>query len=291
MSIFDTSVPTVAVLNDLFDVLTLDNCSQESSRCAKELDFYKRSRFILTSSERLRQDVFKKVSLDDTRVFAISTIWPSGALSELSEDINYVKEFDWDTAAQNTLEILENLLGTSQSSKSCNQQRCYLNNEVIVADLIQNVARISGGDISESEMRTFSKLIVKNFAPRNIKKKIILDISILHLNDDRTGIQRVNRALLVSLLCRHNKDYDIILVYFDFIKKQYYLPFEFYYKISGKFSSLDFKDIEVNYYLGDIYVGLDILLDDIDIYDSMYREMQCNGVTINYFLHNFSVFL
>jgi glycosyltransferase involved in cell wall biosynthesis len=153
-------------------------------------------------------------------------------------------------------------------------------------NLKQVIDFVSGQLPEEAPDRTVQDLAVaisKSFPCPNPKKRLFLDISATSRNDLKTGIERVARALVSSLINLDPNEYRIEPVYLDQVDG------EWVYRLAKNFTfrllDVQYKELKdeiIDPQSGDIVLILDmsggILLEAKNF--GLFKSMQLNGVKI-----------
>lgn len=160
--------------------------------------------------------------------------------------------FSWDTSAQKALGAFDAL------SHSFSRERDGYDTQ-LYKKLIFEISRIK--DISQkgdSNLAEVATCISQNLSLH--KSKILVDISELVQRDAKSGIQRVVRSILASLLQKPPSGYQVVPVYWD--GTAYCQASHFLSKMSLNDSDLEeligTKDELVDVCCNDIFLGLDL---------------------------------
>lgn len=124
-------------------------------------------------------------------------------------------------------------------------------------DCIQKLLNVLGsGPMPKCEMLSLAEKLSRNFPPETRKRTLFVDVSILAQFDAKTGIQRVVRAVLSSLLKASNERYSIVPVRRN-PTGQYVVALGATEAVLGvDFGSMAETPVEPT--VGDIFVGLDL---------------------------------
>lgn len=186
------------------------------------------------------------------------------------------KKFSWQKSAQLALLAFEeyhqeNKTQNSQHSKTVNEQY-----------LIQKIAQLPrSAPVSDHELRSLAEVLAQNISQERLSA-IYVDITVLAERDARTGIQRVVRSILLSLLTTPPDNYQVQPVYFDGTC----------YRYANQY--LNKKNIVVNQLLdepiaaqrGDIYLGLDYVPHLIKSYQPILENLNRLGVTVSFVVYD-----
>ena len=114
------------------------------------------------------------------------------------EQLEYVKKWTWENAAQIFINFIE-----SKQLKTAIQADTKRIFDSRFAKKIAGKAKL----IDSSQLVPASKALAKNFPLR--KRYLLLDVSIISQSDSKSGIQRVVRNTIWNLLSRGVKDYEV----------------------------------------------------------------------------------
>jgi len=161
--------------------------------------------------------------------------------------------FSWDSSAERLLTLLEiiveNDYRTSTSSKRYDP----------IKNIINHVSSMcSGLPFDDSDLIALSVSISETFCQRKDRKPIIfVDVSAIIKQDDRSGIQRLTRAICNELLISPHPNVDIELVYTTTDDSEFYRANKLINEILGVFQECVSNDW-VEFCPGDILLFLDL---------------------------------
>lgn len=181
------------------------------------------------------------------------------------------------------------------SPKKCANQyfdsieNLYRQRNNIIGNLVNRLVTKKDIDLSESVLHKLSKIISLAVPELRPEKTVYIDITATYLNDLKTGIERVARALLISLIRNGSKDYRFEPVY---------LTDEggvWHYKTARKYTlellqcpSDAFVDEVVNPQAGDILLGLDysggVLIEAAK--SKLFHKYRTFGVKVYFMIHD-----
>jgi glycosyltransferase involved in cell wall biosynthesis len=155
--------------------------------------------------------------------------------------------------------------------------------------VIDYVSRRLSDEVPDRTVQDLAVAISKSFPCPNPKKRLFLDISATARNDLKTGIERVARALVSSLIHLDPNEYRIEPVYLDQVDG------EWVYRLAKNFTfhllNVQYKEHEdeiIDPQSGDIVLVLDmsggILLEAKNF--GLFKSMQSNGVRIYSILYD-----
>lgn len=134
-------------------------------------------------------------------------------------------------------------------------------------------------------LQAVAQCIADNFRPRRKEKYLFVDVSLLRMENARTGIQRVEEQILNRLWEYDGQDYRVYPIYStpdafgyayasDFVQKYYSQCFN--PELTGG----------IEYQAGDIYLCLELIEERIDIQKDFFQKMRAHGVKLVQFVHD-----
>lgn len=162
-------------------------------------------------------------------------------------------------------------------------ERCYGLTEETA--LIQSIAKIDGSIKVRDDLVAVATAIGQSFAPFPRQRQCLLDISVVHANDLRTGIERVVRAILLQWLKNPPIGYRVEPVYAS-AEHGYRYAKRFTAAIHGDaVPSLEDEPVEI--YSGDLFLGLDFIGGHLaSIHHPFYQRMRRDGAKIWFIVHD-----
>lgn len=139
------------------------------------------------------------------------------------------------------------------------------------------------GSIVLRKRNELSKFVVVN-KPNN-KKQLLVDVSVIVFADARTGIQRVVRALLKSLIENPPIGYDVLPVFASANYSYRYAPKNFSLRGNFNLNAASYKKV-VTVSGGDIFLGLDLAAHVIPKYLNQFMDWKRNGVKIHILVYD-----
>jgi len=155
-----------------------------------------------------------------------------------------------------------------------------------IVHLISVLANLHPGVLPAKNMRELAQCLVASFPRSSKKKQLLVDISELIRGDAKTGIQRVNRSLLLYMLNNPPCEYSVILIYFPDRGTRYMSATRCTKMLLGQQVTEGDCDTPIDYAPGDIYFGLDLNLHDLDLYRKHIKAMHNQGVKVVFFMHD-----
>jgi len=160
--------------------------------------------------------------------------------------------FSWSDSAERLLNIFEKYVKNGGNDAASSNRCDHIN------VIINHVALMSSGlSFDDKDLIALSISISETFCPRKKSKPMVyVDVSAIIKQDDRTGIQRVTRAICSELINNPHPLVDIELVYSSPDDSEFYRANDLINKIS-KAGSNNFDDEMVVFCAGDILLFLD----------------------------------
>lgn len=129
-----------------------------------------------------------------------------------------------------------------------------------------------------------SKLAI-NFPTKPHIKQIFIDITVLVQTDAKSGIQRVVRAILLSLLNTPPAGYRIEPVYSKPSETCYYYARKFTSQVMGISENWAY-DTSIDFATGDIFLGLDLHPDTVESQFNYYKMLKAHGIKIAFIVYD-----
>lgn len=149
--------------------------------------------------------------------------------------------------------------------------------------LMDEVVRLGREYKAEDEdLKECAVAFVKNFPPQQ-QTQIFLDVSELVKKDIKTGIQRVVRSLTSELIKNESSHYRVEPVYYQ---NGTYVYARAFTTALLEVASTQEGDCEVEYAMGDIFVGLDLSLQESVWAKEKLLRMRSAGVAINFVVYD-----
>jgi glycosyltransferase involved in cell wall biosynthesis len=167
--------------------------------------------------------------------------------------IQKARTFSWIDSAERLLKLLEQNIKNNGGDRTSSKERDP------IKTIINHVTSMSSGlPIDDRDLIGLSISISETFCPRKKAKPMVyVDVSAIIKQDDRTGIQRVTRAICSELINNPHPLVDIELVYTSPDDSEFYRANELIDKIS-KAGRSNFDDEMVVFCAGDILLFLDL---------------------------------
>jgi glycosyltransferase involved in cell wall biosynthesis len=152
--------------------------------------------------------------------------------------------------------------------------------------LIRTIASIEGSGENTAELPAVATAIARTFPLKQPARQLLLDVSLTRLNDEKTGIQRVTRALLREFINAAPPGYRVEPVYLSDARGRWHYRYARNYTMDllGCPSGI-MTDEMVEPQTGDIFLGLD-LVPKVAQASSCLDEMHRHGVRIYFMVYD-----
>ena len=194
--------PTAVTLHEPIPASQLENyiaCRKTDDYTIRKLEILERSSLILTNSKSIHRQVAEQLEVPPNRIVNLAA-----ALESQST-------LAWDTAAKQATIAFEKLSSQTSNlpvkSKQATEQPIY---QQLITDISSHSA------LQNSNGRDLDKIASCIAANLGIhERQLLVDISQLVLLDEKSGIQRVVRSILIQLLKSPPPLYKVIPIYWD----------------------------------------------------------------------------
>lgn len=146
-----------------------------------------------------------------------------------------------------------------------------------------NACRDYLGALDGQELSALARMLDESFFV-NGKPSIYLDVSTVINQDDRSGIQRVTRAVSLEMLSRPPEEFDVNVVYSSVDRDEFYVANS--YKRSGLGLAAPLHDDYVAFKPGDILVFLDLAPRMAINHDDYIQYLRDIGVMVYFVVHD-----
>ena len=192
--------------------------------------------------------------------------------------LNQAKKFSWDECAKRALSALEAFV---------RQQEAPAHSPAGSASppaIVRAIADIGGADVpSDTDLVRVADCIAFN-AGRDSPKQLMVDISDLVQRDAKSGIQRVIRSILRELLENPPPNTDVRPIYFDGARYRYANVFAAAFFTGATFR--DATDEIVDFCQDDIYLALDLNINQATSVHDLYLRLQNHGVQLYFIIYD-----
>jgi len=158
--------------------------------------------------------------------------------------------------------------------------------EQIIKDLLGSIAEIGRGHIGIDESLQIAACIAASIRPADRVRTLFVDISELVITDAKTGIQRVVRSIIRTLLSDVPAGYDVALVYAEPGRVGYRHATRFSASLLGATPEPDRADEPISVYAGDIFLGLDLNFEVAMAHRDVYQDMRRRGVRVAFVVYD-----
>lgn len=181
----------------------------------------------------------------------------------------------WSENAQKAIKKFESIWTPAAKNR---QADCSVN------DLIQHIGAIKSAGGSEQDLLTTGFAIAANH-PESRRKKLYVDISDLVQKNLRTGIQRVTKNILSTLLNNPPEDYQVEPVYATVASQGYYQTKRYAQQLTGSLGESQMDD-PIDPQPGDIFIGLDFVVGIITAQQHYLKWMRNHGVRVYFVVYD-----
>lgn len=151
--------------------------------------------------------------------------------------------------------------------------------------LLNKIAALGApSDPRHFELVSAARAIAAN-QPSTSPRQLLIDISALVQTDLKTGIQRVVRSIVRALIKEPQKDIRIEPVYGDGGNRRYRYARKFMFDLLGE-KQLQLNDDPIEYYPGDIFLGLDLATGVTFQNQAELTAMRNHGVQIHFMVYD-----
>ena len=139
---------------------------------------------------------------------------------------------------------------------------------------------------SDEQTEVLARCIASSIRPTPFTARIFVDISELVLRDSKTGIQRVTRSILKELLDTPPSGFEILPIYATADKQGYFAARGFLARAAGLETRPDVLDEPIDFYAGDIFLGLDLQPHVIPAQRAVLDSMHRAGVKVIFVVYD-----
>jgi glycosyltransferase involved in cell wall biosynthesis len=193
----------------------------------------------------------------------------------------HAKSFTWEHSAHVALSAWE---GVVKRHKEANQYPLSASQNHLVTALTKEVCGWSNGLKSE-----LSAAVALN-QQAGIARQLLLDVSEIRNNDAATGVQRVVRSYLQSLLQSPPKDFQVIPVYATREEDYCYawqMLLQFGIELPKGLTQQAVADqAPIHWQRGDIFFALDMQHHVQLAHQAFFKQLQADGVTVKFLVHD-----
>jgi glycosyltransferase involved in cell wall biosynthesis len=195
------------------------------------------------------------------------------------KEMEQAKNFSWENSADKLWGVLERY--TQKITKK-------IYDGIYIADeIVERINKMELKSLLSDEDKKAIAMSVAESIPAKQKRipRIYLDASATVYQDDKTGIQRVTRAICNEIINMEIENYQIEIVYTNPMDMEFYRANELTAKILDKKSNTK-EDVWIEFLAGDILLFLDIHPSVAVTHISKIRFLIDKGVKIYYLIHD-----
>lgn len=192
-----------------------------------------------------------------------------GALSKASQQYVHTRHAPQECASQyaTAIELFSSAAATSLPS------------------LVEAIAQIDRGRADEPSMLALAEAIDRSISLPYRRKQLLLDVSELVERDSKSGIQRVVRNIVQTLLASPPDGYHVEPVYANASQPGYQYARQFTLDLLACPSDTLPND-PITFSAGDIFLGLDLQITTIPTQIHFYQMMQRHGVAVKFLAYD-----
>lgn len=191
--------------------------------------------------------------------------------------LEQAKRFSWDSSARLAIAAFEQL----KITQGCGPNQSKI--DQIHTELIDAIAKVCPADIAHSKLIAIAQAI-SHITSDDSSRRLFVDISELSQRDVRSGIQRVTRSILKELLDSPPEGYIVEPVFATVENRGYRYARAFSAKFQDQIRQGE--DDLIEYYPGDIFLGLDLQHHTILAQSDYLTELRSNGVRIYFVVYD-----
>lgn len=192
--------------------------------------------------------------------------------------------FSWDLSAKNVIRELESRFEGRQLSSEVNSES-YGGATLDLNELVQKIGALSCCNEETVDFIAIAKAIDLSLPQQGEGPRLFVDISELVKHDGKSGIQRVVRSLIQEWVHNAPDRFKVVPVYTRPGEFGYRYANEFIHRVFGV-DGLDHTDDPIAYRPGDVFLGLDLLLDVLPAQRAYYKAMREHGVKVFFVVYD-----
>jgi len=193
--------------------------------------------------------------------------------SLIDSGLKQVEQFSWEKTAATTLSALEQLASGAAAERS---DKCVA--QALPASIVSSL----GQSLSTEQAEGVAACLASNFQLGQAPQ-FLIDVTELRMADSKTGIQRVVRSLLLAFLSTPPAGYQVRPIYYDGAGFRHATAFT-----QGFVGSATTHPIDelVDFYAGDVYLGLDFNLTSTPQAEDYLRLLSRKGVRLCFVIYD-----
>ncbi|MBK5012060.1 glycosyltransferase family 4 protein [Pseudomonas sp. S60] len=191
------------------------------------------------------------------------------------------EHFSWDRTGQAAIEAFEHAVAEREVSKlPVEQERDHLQRLI---ETLSTSAPLLKGEVCVERL---AKAVDYSVQQPSSVPNLFVDISELCKHDGKSGIQRVVRSILLEWLVNPPSTYKVVPVYTKAGEPFYREASLFTAKFLGQEPGEVLQDEVISYRAGDVYLGLDLLMDVLPHKKIYFNAMRDHGVSILFVVYD-----
>lgn len=225
-------------------------------------------------------------SIDETAVYKLPDDFENSQLTKALEDL-----FE-DEAVRNQLaNNAQNLVHSLHKPEKCVTEyvavieKTSVRKTEKVSELAKQIMDLPTSSINNTDLQLAAVAIDRTLVKKWQHPQIFVDVTELRKRDLKTGIQRVIKAVLKKWLLHPPAGFRVEPVYANNFDKGYKYAKSFTLELMGLPKDA-LEDDLISYQAGDIFLGLDLVLDIIQIQKTYLKELQNSGVQVKFVIYD-----
>ncbi|MEM5329964.1 glycosyltransferase [Paraburkholderia sp. JHI2823] len=150
--------------------------------------------------------------------------------------------------------------------------------------LLARAIATQAGAADDGQLQQAAAAMAKNVTPRNGRRQLLVDISVLVQHDAKTGIQRVVRSLVKEWLTNPPEGFRVEPVYATTTQSYAYAR-RFTAQLMG-FEDAWLQDAPIDYGPGDVLLGLDLTAHLASAQRMFYQKLRFQGVQVKFVVYD-----
>jgi|GEM_PF-3083454 len=163
-------------------------------------------------------------------------------------------------------------------------ESCRKNDSTTVSSCLKEIRSLVK-DMSDEDLQKLVMGVDRSLNRSRKQKQLFYDISVVAHNDERTGIQRVVRAILLEWLINPPDGYRIEPVYATEWSDGYYYARDFTFKYLD-YDTVPISDEPISFGEGDLFVSIDLHPMAVYAQQGVLERMKKAGVGVFFIVHD-----
>lgn len=225
-------------------------------------------------------------SIDETAVYKLPDNFENSQLTKALEDL-----FEDEVARNQLANTAQNLVHSLHKPEKCVTDYVAVIEEYSIRkvdkvnELAKQIMDLPTTSINNTDLQLAAVAIDRTLVKKWQYPQIFVDVTELRKRDLKTGIQRVIKAVLKKWLLHPPAGFRVEPVYANNFDKGYKYAKSFTLDLLGLPKDA-LEDDLISYQPGDIFLGLDLVLDIIQIQKTYLKELQNSGVQVKFVVYD-----